>query len=115
MQRLVPLSRCGPTELYFEMRVCAGLICSIPKTPSWSVAHYLVLHGWDNSVDHQKRAVYAYYGGHYETDRDKYYMKAVLAYSDAVHTYLADHPVGPGVGFMPDLLSVSMTSELAAQ
>ena len=86
-----------------------------PEDAILSVAHYLVLHGWDNNVDHQKRAVYAYYGGHYETDRDKYYMKAVLAYADAVHTYLEDHPVEPGIGFTPDLLSVSIASELAAQ
>jgi len=38
-----------------------------------------------------------------------------LAYADAVHTYLGDHPVEPGAGFMPDLLSVSVASELAAQ
>ena len=64
-----------------------------PEDAILSVAHYLVLHGWDDKVDHQKRAVYAYYGGHYDTDRDKYYMKAVLAYADAARTYLEDHPV----------------------
>ena len=70
-----------------------------PEDAILSVAHYLVLHGWDNNVDHQKRAVYAYYGGHYETDRDKFYMKAVLAYADAVHTYLRRSSGGTGRWF----------------
>ena len=86
-----------------------------PEDAILSVAHYLVTHGWDNNADHQKRAVYSYYGGHYDTDRDKYYMKAVLAYADAVHMYLVDHPVVPAIGFMPDLLSLSITSELVEQ
>lgn len=86
-----------------------------PEDAILSVAHYLVTHGWDNNADHQKRAVYSYYGGHYDTDRDKYYMKAVLAYADAVRVYLQDHPVDTGVRFIPDLLSVSITSELPAQ
>ncbi len=61
------------------------------------------LHGWDNNVDHQKRAVYAYYGGHYETDRDKYLHEGCIGFhADAVHTYLGDHPAEPGAGFMPD-------------
>jgi len=32
-----------------------------------------------------------------------------------VHVYLQDHPAEAGAGFMPDLLSVSIASELAAQ
>jgi membrane-bound lytic murein transglycosylase B len=85
-----------------------------PEDAILSVAHYLVLHGWDDKVDHQKRAVYAYYGGHYDTDRDKYYMKAVLAYADAARMYIEDHPVDAGAGFAPELLSVSINSEPAA-
>lgn len=86
-----------------------------PEDAILSVAHYLVLHGWDGNTDHQKRAVYSYYGGHYDTDRDKFYMKAVLAYAAAVHVYLQDHPAEAGAGFMPDLLSVSIGSEPAGQ
>ena len=85
-----------------------------PEDAILSVAHYLVMHGWDDKVDHQKRAVYAYYGGHYNTDRDKYYMKAVLAYADAARSYLEDHPVDLGAGFTPELLSVSINSDPAA-
>jgi len=64
-----------------------------PDDAIFSVAHYLVTRGWDANPDHQKRAIYAYYGGHYNKDPDKYYMKAVLAYADAVRTYLAEHPI----------------------
>ena len=86
-----------------------------PDDAVLSVAHYLVTHGWDNNADHQKRAVYSYYGGHYDTDPDKYYMKAVLAYAGAVHMYLEDHPVDAGARFIPDLLAVSIVPGLAAQ
>ena len=64
-----------------------------PEDAILSVAHYLVTRGWDHSMEHRKRAIYAYYGGHYDTDRDKYYMKAVLAYADAARFYLNQHPV----------------------
>jgi membrane-bound lytic murein transglycosylase B len=64
-----------------------------PEDAILSVAHYLVTRGWDNKPEHQKRAVYAYYGGHYDSDRYKFYMKAVLAYAGAAHTYLKDHPL----------------------
>jgi hypothetical protein len=40
-------------------------------------------------------------------------MKAVLAYADAARTYLEDHPVDPGAGFTPELLSVSINSDPA--
>lgn len=68
-----------------------------PEDAILSVAHYLVTRGWDNKPEHQKRAVYAYYGGHYNSDRYKYYMRAVLAYADAAHTYLKDHPLETGI------------------
>ena len=64
-----------------------------PEDAILSVAHYLVTRGWDTSIEHQKRAIYAYYGGHYDTDRDKYYMKAVLAYAEAARIYLKEHPL----------------------
>lgn len=73
-----------------------------PEDAILSVAHYLVTRGWDDDSEHQKRAVYAYYGGHYDTDRYKYYMKAVLAYAQAARSYLQDHPVEPAVSFVPD-------------
>ena len=38
-------------------------------------------------------AIYAYYGGHYNQDPNKYYMKAVLRYASEVCAYLKDHPV----------------------
>jgi membrane-bound lytic murein transglycosylase B len=63
-----------------------------PEDAILSVAHYLVTRGWDSNPEHQKRAVYAYYGGHYNTDPDKFYMKAVLKYAGEVHAYLQDHP-----------------------
>lgn len=65
-----------------------------------SVAHYLVLRGFDGSGEHQKRAIYAYYGGHYDQDPNKYYMKAVLKYADEVREYLKDHPVEPEPSFV---------------
>jgi len=64
-----------------------------PEDAILSVAHYLVTRGWDEKPEHQKRAVYAYYGGHYDTDRYKFYMKAVLAYADAARSYLKEHPL----------------------
>jgi membrane-bound lytic murein transglycosylase B len=67
-----------------------------PEDAVLSVAHYLVTRGWDDKLEHQRRAVYAYYGGHYDSDRYKYYMKAVLAYADAARTYLKEHPLEAG-------------------
>jgi membrane-bound lytic murein transglycosylase B len=64
-----------------------------PDDAILSVANYLVTRGWDRNPDHQKRAVYAYYGGHYDQDPYKYYMKAVLQYADGVRSYLQDHPL----------------------
>jgi membrane-bound lytic murein transglycosylase B len=58
-----------------------------------SIAHYLVTRGWTSNPEHQKRAVYAYYGGHYNQDPHKYYMNAVLKYAHAVRDYLQDHPL----------------------
>jgi membrane-bound lytic murein transglycosylase B len=54
-----------------------------------SLAHFLVLHGWDGRREHQEKAVYSYYG----KDPHKYYMKAVLAYAAAEAAYLTDHPI----------------------
>jgi membrane-bound lytic murein transglycosylase B len=58
-----------------------------------SLAHYLVTRGWDRNPEHQRRAVYAYYGGHYDKDPNKFYMKAVLKYADQVKAYLKEHPL----------------------
>ena len=68
-----------------------------PEDAILSVAHYLVTRGWDDKPEHQKRAVYAYYGGHYNTDRYKFYMKAVLAYAEAARMYLKEHPLEAGI------------------
>ena len=64
-----------------------------PDDAIFSIAHYLVTRGWDRNPEHQRRAIYAYYGGHYDQDPHKYYMKAVLRYANEIHTYLKDHPV----------------------
>jgi membrane-bound lytic murein transglycosylase B len=64
-----------------------------PDDAIFSIAHYLVTRGWDHNPEHQKRAIYAYYGGHYDRDPYKYYMKAILRYASEVGTYLKDHPV----------------------
>jgi membrane-bound lytic murein transglycosylase B len=69
-----------------------------------SVAHYLVTRGWDDQPQHQQRAIYAYYGGHYSTDPNKYYMKAVLKYSSEMVRYLKDHPLESGLASMPEPL-----------
>jgi membrane-bound lytic murein transglycosylase B len=63
-----------------------------PDDAILSVAHYLVTHGWDLSPEHQRRAIYAYYGGHYDRDPNKYYLRAVQRYADEVRAYLKDHP-----------------------
>src|SRR6202007_2319671 len=67
-----------------------------PEDAILSVAHYLTTRGWDNLPQHQYRAIYAYYGGHYDSDPNKYYMKAVLKYAVEIHKYLQDHPLEPG-------------------
>jgi membrane-bound lytic murein transglycosylase B len=62
-----------------------------PDDAILSVAHYLVTHGWDDQPQHQQRAIYAYYGGHYDADRNKFYMKAVLKYANEMGNYLKEH------------------------
>ena len=72
-----------------------------PEGAILSVAHYLVTHGWDDQPQHQQRAIYAYYGGHYDADRNKYYMKAVLKYANEIGNYLKEHPVEtPSTSFL---------------
>src|ERR1700730_2995742 len=60
-----------------------------------SVAHYLETRGFDREAEHHKRAIYAYYGGHYNHDPNKFYMRAVLKYASEISAYLKDHPVEP--------------------
>lgn len=60
-----------------------------------SIAHYLETRGFDRNADHQQRAIYAYYGGHYNHDPNKFYMRAVLKYAAEITTYLKDHPIEP--------------------
>ena len=72
-----------------------------PEDAILSVAHYLTTRGWDSQPQHQYRAIYAYYGGHYETDPYKYYMKAVLKYALEIHKYLQDHPIESGLATLP--------------
>jgi membrane-bound lytic murein transglycosylase B len=64
-----------------------------PEDAILSVAHFLVTRGWDEQPQHQQRAIYAYYGGHYDADPNKYYMKAVLKYASEIRTYFDNHPV----------------------
>ncbi len=68
-----------------------------------SVAHYLSTRGFDNQPTHQDRAIYAYYGGNYDKDPRKYYMKAVLTYAKEVSKYLQDHPLEAGDASFPQL------------
>ena len=63
-----------------------------PEDAIVSVASYLVSRGWDSAPLHQQRAVYAYYGGSYDADPNKYYMRAVLRYAADVRAYLDNHP-----------------------
>jgi membrane-bound lytic murein transglycosylase B len=67
-----------------------------PNDAILSVAHYLATRGFDGQTVHQYRAIYAYYGGNYDTDPRKYYMKAVLKYAQEESKYLQDHPVEDG-------------------
>jgi membrane-bound lytic murein transglycosylase B len=64
-----------------------------PDDAILSIAHYLVTRGWDHNLEHQRRAIFAYYGGHYDQDPNKFYMKAVLKYASEVRAYLEDHPL----------------------
>ena len=84
-----------------------------PQDAILSVAHYLVTRGWDDQPERQQRAVYAYYGGHYDTDPDKYYMKAVLKYASEARKYLSEHPVESALTSLPELFtSEDRTSRL---
>jgi membrane-bound lytic murein transglycosylase B len=76
-----------------------------PEDAILSVAHYLVTRGWDDQPQHQQRAIYAYYGGHYDADKNKYYMKAVLKYANEISNYLKDHPVENQPKSFPELLT----------
>jgi membrane-bound lytic murein transglycosylase B len=76
-----------------------------PEDAILSVAHFLVTRGWDDQQQHQQRAIYSYYGGHYETDKNKYYMKAVLKYADEIRNYLKDYPIeAPSTSFSESLI-----------
>jgi membrane-bound lytic murein transglycosylase B len=76
-----------------------------PEDAILSVAHYLATRGFDSQPVHQYRAIYAYYGGNYDTDPRKYYMKAVLKYAQEESKYLQDHPVE--LGLTPELPSLA--------
>ncbi len=65
------------------------------------------------SPDHQKRAIYAYYGGHYDSDPYKFYMKAVLAYAEQVRMYLQDHPIESAVALAVEAPAVQATIAVA--
>ena len=56
-----------------------------------SVANYLTTHGWDDDPIHQQRAIYAYYGGNYSHDPNKFYMHAVLRYAYEFDEYAKSH------------------------
>jgi membrane-bound lytic murein transglycosylase B len=75
-----------------------------------SIAHYLVTRGFDGNPEHQKRAIYSYYGGHYATDPNKFYMKAVLKYADEVRSYLKDHPVDSELAFLRQPIALPQTA-----
>jgi membrane-bound lytic murein transglycosylase B len=77
-----------------------------PKDAILSVAHYLVTRGWDDQPRHQQRAIYAYYGGHYDADPDKFYMNAVLKYAQEVGNYLKDHPLELEARLVPEPLTM---------
>jgi membrane-bound lytic murein transglycosylase B len=77
-----------------------------PDDAILSVAHYLATRGWDGQPTHQYRAIYAYYGGNYDKDPRKYYMRAVLKYAEEVSKYLQDHPVEVGLTSVPPSLTV---------
>jgi membrane-bound lytic murein transglycosylase B len=66
-----------------------------PEDAILSIAHYLTTRGWDSEPRHQQRTVYAHYGGRYDADPKKYYMKAVLRYAQEVDKYFQTHPIEP--------------------
>lgn len=78
-----------------------------PDDAILSVAHYLATRGFDGQPVHQYRAIYAYYGGNYDTDPRKYYMKAVLKYAQEESKYLQDHPVEAGLPSVPPSLAAA--------
>lgn len=73
-----------------------------PEDAILSVAHYLETRGWDSEPQHRQRSIYAYYGGNYDADQDKFYMRAVLKYADDVGEYLKDHPMEPETASTPE-------------
>src|SRR5579862_2170110 len=73
-----------------------------PEDAILSLAHYLVTRGWDGQPRHQQRAIYAYYGGNYNADPNKYYMRAVLKYAHEMDAYFKDHPVESGLASLPN-------------
>ena len=75
-----------------------------PADAVLSIANYLVTRGWDSEPHHQWRAIYAYYGGNYDADLNKYYMRAVLKYADKVREYLKDHPIESQTASTPEPL-----------
>ena len=75
-----------------------------------SIAHYLVTRGFDAQPSHQYRAIYAYYGGNYDRDPRKYYMKAVLTYAAEEGKYLQDHPLEPSQAAFPELVAPTQSS-----
>jgi membrane-bound lytic murein transglycosylase B len=75
-----------------------------------SIAHYLVTRGFDRNPEHQKRAIYSYYGGHYNTDPNKFYMKAVLKYADAVRAYVKEHPLESEFAFLKQPIKLEQTA-----
>ena len=78
-----------------------------PDDAILSVAHYLATRGFDGQPTHQYRAIYAYYGGNYDTDPRKYYMKAVVKYAQEVSKYLQDHPAVEGLAPVPPTPAMS--------
>jgi len=76
-----------------------------PEDAILSVGHYLVTRGWDDQPEHQQRAIFAYYGGHYDADTNKYYMKAVMKYGNEIGDYLKDHPVETTPTSFPESLT----------
>jgi membrane-bound lytic murein transglycosylase B len=75
-----------------------------------SVAHYLATRGYDGNPEHQKRAIYAYYGGRYDHDPNKFYMRAVLKYATSIGTYLKEHPVESEASAIPKPIDPDATA-----
>ena len=83
-----------------------------PEDAILSLAHYLVTRGWDGNPQHQQRAIFAYYGGNYERDRNKFYMKAVLKYAEEIRKYFSEHPVEPETATFPQPLPLEQLATL---